>query len=62
MTDQPQQPQPPLNREETRLKMRLSRLLGPYVRVDDESLTDPEFVREVVDRFFECHPPSRGVA
>ena len=59
MTDQPQQP---LNREETRLKMRLSRLLGPYVRVNDESLTDPEFVREVVDRFFECHPPSRGVA
>jgi hypothetical protein len=53
MTDQPQMP---LNREETRLKMRLSRLLGPHVRVDDESLTDPEFVRAVVERFFECRP------
>lgn len=46
----------PLNREETRLKMRLSRLLGPYVRVDDEGLIDDDFVKVVVERFFEHRP------
>ena len=49
MDDQPQQ----LNREEMRLKMRLSRLLGPFVRVDDEALPDPDFVRAVVARFLD---------
>ena len=49
-------PQVPLNREETRLKMRLSRLLGPFVRIDDEALTDPDFVREVVARYFQQSP------
>jgi hypothetical protein len=44
-------PPVPLNREETRLKMRLNRLLGPLVRVEDEALTDPEFVQAVFRRF-----------
>ena len=48
--------QVPLDREITRLKMRLNRLIGPHVRPDDEALTDPEFVEAVVARFREALP------
>jgi hypothetical protein len=46
----------PLNREETRLKMRLSRLLAPHVEVSDEELVDRDFVQAVVGRFFSAYP------
>jgi hypothetical protein len=56
------EPQVPLDREITRLKMRLNRLLGTYVRVDDEALTDPDFVRAVSERYFGDHPESGSSA
>ena len=49
-------PQQPLNREEMRLRMRLSRLLGPFVRVEDECLVDRNFVQAVVERYFAGQP------
>lgn len=47
--------QPPINRELTRCKMRLNRLLGPHVQIEDEELMDEEFVRAVVGRFLSGH-------
>ncbi len=49
-------PQVPINRELTRIKMRLNRLLGPHVQVEDEELMDQEFVRAVVGRYLSEHP------
>jgi len=49
-------PPPPLTKELLRLRMRLSRLLGPYARLEDEALIDLDFVEVVVSRFLATHP------
>ncbi len=46
-----------LNRELTKIKMRLSRLLSPHVQESDEALPDWELIRLVLGRYLLAHQP-----